>query len=328
MKAIFSTESVDAAKHIMKMGGVDLSRFNDNPVLLFVHNDEAMPVGTIKNLRVENSQLVGEVVWDEKDPEALKIKGKYERGIMRGFSIRATIKKSHKVGNVRVIEEWELIEISCVAVPANKDCLVVEKSIKSKVEGSDEEIELPDVVRVDFFSNQFSKSILNMEQVFKKLGIVAAEQQTEDEVMKKIGNLEKRASDAEADVKKKESQIEALNDEISTLKEDAETQKINDLVDGAVTKKKIMAGEAESFKKLAKTSFDTVKSLLDSKQGVESPSEQIRSEETSDVVLKTYNEHKDKGYDYFFKKEPKVLESLKKSYPDKFAELQKTIKAS
>ncbi len=322
MKAIFSTERIDAANEIMKLDGGDFSRFNTNPVLLFVHNDESFPVGTVINLRIENSQLVGEIQWDELDEVALKIKGKYDRGVMRGFSIRARVLKFHEEGSVRVITEWELLEISCVSIPSNKDCLVIEKSIKSKIEGQEQESELPEIVRIDFFSNQFLKK--NMEQVFKRLGLVAKEQQTEDLVMKKISELEQRANNAEAEVSKKLTEVSVLKSENEALKSEAETQKINTLIDGAVQAKKITPGEADSYKKLAKSDFDAVKSLIDAKKGVQLPRDtQAQGEENE--TLKAYNEHRSKGYMWFMKHKPDVLADLKKNYPTTFKQFQDSV---
>lgn len=327
MKAIFSSEIVDAQKQKMIMSGGDFGRFESNPVLLFVHNDEAVPVGVVKNLRVENKQLIGEILWDEKDPEAMEIKRKYDDGFMRGFSIRATVKKFHKemVGEIEivVIDEWELIEISCVSIPANRDALVIEKSVSS-VNEAGETVESPESVIATFFSN-YQNTNKQMKEVFKKLGIVAVEQQTESEVMKKIGDLETRATVAESDVQKKDGEISTLKGQIDTIQKQAKTKEITDLVDGAVIAKKITAGEAESFKKLAETSFDVVKSLLDAKQGVVPATEQITTASASNATLKTFNENKDKGYMWFMKEKPQVLKDLQKSFPAQFAELQATL---
>jgi hypothetical protein len=92
-------------------------------------------------------------------------------------------------------------------------------------------------------------------------------------------------------------------------------------VDGAVLLKKITPAEADSFKKLATGNFDVVKSLLDAKQGVQLPTDQLTASGVSDTVMKTFEENKDKGYIWFAENHPKVLESLKKSHPAKYEEL-------
>lgn len=331
MKGIFSSEIVDNAKHKMILGGGDFSRFNINPVLLFSHNDTAVPVGIIKNLRVENKQLVGEILWDDNDPEALKVKSKYDTGFMRGFSIRAIVKKFHSeiIDSIKVdvIDEWELVEISCVSIPMNREALVVEKSATSQ-DAQGVETESPEVIIATFFSDYKKTNSIPMKDIFAKLGIVAADLQNEGEVLKKIGDLQTKATKTNEDLTKSLADNQTLTKKLEDLEAESTTKKINDLVDGAVLTKKITAGEAESFKDLAKTNFDTVKKMLDAKQGVVSATEQIVASGNNAgdaAVLKCFNENKEKGYMWFMKEKEKELAILKKSYPAQFEELRATL---
>ena len=57
--------------------GLDLSRFEENPVLLDFHNPSNQSViGRWKNIRIKGSQLLADPEFDEEDPEAMKVKGK------------------------------------------------------------------------------------------------------------------------------------------------------------------------------------------------------------------------------------------------------------
>jgi len=130
MKGIFSTEDLNSYGFWIKTEGIKLSRFLKNPILLDSHSSWRDPVGKI--LAIENilGNLIGEIEFDAEDPEAVKKQSKYERGFLNAFSLGIDITKTSadpadlKPGQTReTVIECELIEISCVTIPSNKNAV-------------------------------------------------------------------------------------------------------------------------------------------------------------------------------------------------------------
>ena len=129
LEAVASTEAVDSYGTILRCSpeSVDLARFNANPVLLAFHDDNAFPVGQCLNVRVEGGQLLFTASFDDITDNDRAVWAKYEARTMRGFSVRfiATEQQTSKIDGRDVVEytRWELLEISCVPIPANPEAL-------------------------------------------------------------------------------------------------------------------------------------------------------------------------------------------------------------
>ena len=132
MKIVLNDENV-ANDHGFKIlnAGIDLSRFNANPVVLYYHKDYQLAIGTLANVRIEGSELVGELTWDSEDDDAevKRIIGKYERGVMKAFSMGILVTKM--VSNVlpndeteNIATQSELYELSALSMGSNKKALV------------------------------------------------------------------------------------------------------------------------------------------------------------------------------------------------------------
>lgn len=69
--------------------GVDISQFEKNPVMFYLHDDWELPIGTWENVRKENGQLLADAVFDyeDTDPKVIRIIGKVERGIIKMASV-------------------------------------------------------------------------------------------------------------------------------------------------------------------------------------------------------------------------------------------------
>jgi len=146
-----SKPTVDRDKELIEANAWQLDNFRKNPVLLLCHKYDAPPVG--------------KVLWVKSDTNGLKFKARfantergkeiyqlYKDGIMNAFSvgfkplpggvIDAPKDVKYK-GCKRVFTGVELMEISCVPVPANSDALVeYVKSGKIQTKELNEELEL------------------------------------------------------------------------------------------------------------------------------------------------------------------------------------------
>jgi len=145
-----SRPTADRDKELILSSAWKLDNYKKNPVLLLSHKYDIPPVG--------------KVIWIKNDSNGLKFKAKfantdrgkemyqlYKEGIMGAFSVGFTPNKNGYVdspqekeyqGLKRVYKDVELLEISCVAVPANADALVefvksgkvINKQLKEELE--------------------------------------------------------------------------------------------------------------------------------------------------------------------------------------------------
>lgn len=69
----------------------DLPEYQRNPVMYHAHDMYMLPVARAVNLAVDDQRLFGAAEFDMEDPEAARIAGKYDRGFMRGFSVRIRV---------------------------------------------------------------------------------------------------------------------------------------------------------------------------------------------------------------------------------------------
>lgn len=108
---------------------VDLSRKDIMP-LLVQHERDMLPIGTWKNIRIEDAKLKGDAVFDEGDEFAMEVFGKFERKIMKSFSVGLgswnlqLFEEKNKNGRTTFKAiEWSLDECSVVTIPANPNAI-------------------------------------------------------------------------------------------------------------------------------------------------------------------------------------------------------------
>jgi len=110
--------------------GIDFNGFLKNPVCCVQHNTWVAPVGKWKNLRIENSQLLGTVEFDRNDDEAVRLYWKYTDGYMNACSLSIVPVSESDDPSMLVpgqrystITKSELLEVSLVTVPGQKNAV-------------------------------------------------------------------------------------------------------------------------------------------------------------------------------------------------------------
>lgn len=135
---VFSDETRDSYGTVFTADGWDLDRFNKNGIALFNHNtyssDPDMSIGTARAW-VEGKKLLGEITFEPADinPLAEKVFRKYLNGTYKGVSVRFFPLENGHWGKGQedvtgenptyYIGRRELIEISVVPIPSNKNAL-------------------------------------------------------------------------------------------------------------------------------------------------------------------------------------------------------------
>ena len=133
-EVIISTEAVNSYGSRVLTDGIDLSQYERNPVLLWMHRRSwepgAMPIGKVENLRIEDGKLIGTPVFDQNDDFAKRIESKWENGYLRMASaglepIETTPDPALVLpGQTReTVSRSKLVEVSIVDIGGNDEAL-------------------------------------------------------------------------------------------------------------------------------------------------------------------------------------------------------------
>lgn len=125
IRFIASTSDVVRDGMIVEAAGWQLDNFKRNPVFLWAHNYFEPPIGTVKSIAIDGDNLIADVVFDQDDPEALRIERKYRNGILNAVSVGFNVidyQPSQGQDAPRATKA-ELLEISGVPVPADPNAL-------------------------------------------------------------------------------------------------------------------------------------------------------------------------------------------------------------
>lgn len=248
--------------------GIDLSRFNANPVMLDSHwgYGAGSVIGKWTNLRIEGSQLLADAEFDTEDDYAKSIKGKVDRGFVKGCSMGLVYKRENMVlqpDNTYTLIACELTEVSIVSIPSNKLAVklyaetgkeISESEFKLSLQGGDD---LPPSNQ-----NQNQNQNPNMNKITLQVGtlLMLGLQNTEDPIALSaaIEGLAGKNKDLESKLSAEQTAHNAVKAELTGLK-DAEA---TSLIEGAVTAGKITADQKEEFLSMAKSNLSMAKTVL------------------------------------------------------------------
>lgn len=128
---IASTADVDRYGDIVDQDSWRLDAYKSNPVILFGHNSWAPPVGKAV-VRVEGGRLMADITFDASEENAMGrlMASQYAGGFMSAVSVgfrsyRQVARNQLPLDDARrgerglVLYDNELLEISCVPIPAN-----------------------------------------------------------------------------------------------------------------------------------------------------------------------------------------------------------------
>lgn len=135
-----SVNTADRENEIIEKDGWDFENYLKNPVFLTVHDYKKLPIGkTVALVPNDEGFLIG-VVFDDQDPEALIVKGKYQRGFLNAVSVGFIRKQVQgKLGGKQPMKtlKAELLEVSAVPVPGHPDALMIRKEFEGGGKAAD-----------------------------------------------------------------------------------------------------------------------------------------------------------------------------------------------
>lgn len=285
-------------------------------------------MGKWDNLTIDGDKLKAEAVFDEKDDQALKMYNKADQGMLNCTSISVDIKEAQMgypgfPADVPVVTKCVMLECSVTPMPSNQNAL------KCFING--EEVSNDQVV-VKLSSNNLNNKI---QPEMKKLeffiaALSLAANANEDDVLKAVNALSKKATDLEGEVaslKKSEGELTvkltAAQGEVKAI----QTAKVDELIDGAEKLGKLTADMGKTIadkklqlKNLANVDFDLAKSMIDALPVRKSLSATIENGAGAAGAGKTFEGW---GLKRLHKEAPTELARIKAEEPDRFKELLK-----
>lgn len=301
--------------YLLNSGG-RFERFNDNPVMLFNH-DLAQLIGKWEKLRCEGVQLLADDNFDEDDPDALKIKGKVDRGYMRGASPGIIIHAAEWRENPATKEmelyvtEWELFEISVVSVPSNAGALSLKVYDLNSYLIRDENVlcHIDNIVKLSIYNNkqQPKMEFKPTAEALVALGI----KDTADSVAISAAIIALKAN------------LDTKSDELKTFKESAQRElekRIEELVSLAIRQGRITADKKDTFVKLGISDFETMKITLESIPEKQNLAARISGISGTSIIAA---ERKGWTLSMWMKNDMPGLNKLKQEEPDSYEEIKK-----
>lgn len=238
-----SNESVNSYGTRVLTSGINIEQYNRNPVLLYMH-ERGQVIGLVRDLRVENDELTGELVFDEATELSQRCKKQWEFGSLKMVSIGIDImetseEKEHLVPGqtAHTITKCKLFEVSVVDIGANDDAIVLHK----------------DGVRLTLGKNAADVlPLLHREQTQEQEPKQKVKQMDQEKLALQLG-LPKDAD--EATINAKLAKLQADGAEVETLRQERDTlraARIETLVNAAISEKKIGAEKKQQFLDLGK----------------------------------------------------------------------------
>lgn len=246
--------------------GIQLERFTQNPVMLDGHiNSNETVIGRWNNIRIEDGRLMADAEFDIADEKAKAIKGKVERGYIKGTSMGLLLEMDDMIvepnGKLALLKS-EIIESSIIPVPSNAGALrlYVKKNGELHLLNDSE-------VRLSISSIKSESNNNNMKKIFLSaaalvaLGLEKVNQSDgiDENIVSDAINKMKQESDA--------TQLKLTAAEAALKKyKDAEEAKLTAEVDAflkEVIPAKYDESERESITKLAKSDLAFAKKMAD-----------------------------------------------------------------
>lgn len=233
IKVRISNDSLNSYGTRILTDGMDISQFERNPVLLYMHQRGTV-VGQVKNIVKGKNEVTGVLVFDEATELSKQLKKQYEEGSMRMVSVGVSVLEWSEAPEHLVqgqtsptVSKSKLLEVSCVDVGANDDALRLfcDGEILTLAQGAKNSLPI--------LTKQNNK--MEIKQLALMLGL--PETATKEEIQAKIGGLL------------------TLAKEFETLKQEKEQlvlSAITSAVDGAIKEHRLSAEHKAHFIELGK----------------------------------------------------------------------------
>lgn len=311
---VLHDESINTYGFRMLTSGANLEEFKKNPVMLYNHDDWAMPIGRWENIRIEDDKIIADPVFDLKDAKAAEIARKVEEGFIKAASIGAWSPEevSHDAAlmlagqDLPTVTKWTVREASFCAIGANHNALVFYDREGKKIDLSDKQtfIRLTDSITKKT-ENKMNKELLGV------LGL--KDGASEEEVAAAVKIALADGENAKKELKELQDKVAA--DEAAT--KEKQKQEAVALTDAAIRDGRLDASAKDATLKAFDNDFENTKVMLSSIKGRKSVTDRIVEARdrgvvnNSDRFVGSWSDLDKKG----------LLMQLKDEDPERFKEL-------
>nr|DAR19111.1 MAG TPA: prohead serine protease [Caudoviricetes sp.] len=233
-----SNDSLNSYGFRVLTSGMDVSQYNRNPVLLYMH-ERGNVVGYVKDLKVENNEVTGELMFDCASELSQRCKKQFEFGSLRMVSAGLDILETSEDASVLVqgqtrptITKSKLFEVSVADVGANDDAIVLHKDGKQITLGRDGDCDLPLLN-----NNNKQKKTEEMDNKTIALQLGLPETATEAEISAKLTEL---------------NAVKEQNASLMKEKDKLTLESITNLVTHAIADKRLEEKDKDQFVELGK----------------------------------------------------------------------------
>tara|TARA_R110000824_G_scaffold249220_1_gene438142 strand:- start:1500 stop:2384 length:885 start_codon:yes stop_codon:yes gene_type:complete len=121
----------------------NLESFERNPIVAWAHDYSLPPVGRVTSIRLEGSELVASIEWDNDstNPLGQTVASQFKRGFLNAVSVgftpgeqveRSKLSEDHPAFGKSgyLFTKNELQEISAVPIPAHRDAIAIRSNAK------------------------------------------------------------------------------------------------------------------------------------------------------------------------------------------------------
>lgn len=235
-RIVISDESVNCYGTWVRTEGVDISQFEKNPVLLWMHW-RGVIIGCINDIKKEGVQITGEPYFDEVREESKLAKQQWEKGTLKMASANLEVTETSdapelvKPGQYRAVA-WrsKLIEVSMVDIGGNDNALPLVLTFEGKelkLAAGEDSAGLPLLTNNN---NQKDEEKMDYKAIALKLGL--PETAGENEILSSIEVL---------------NGYKTANQQLQQEKEQMQLANITAAVDAAIAEKRILAEKKEHF---------------------------------------------------------------------------------
>lgn len=287
MEVVISTSGLNSYGSRVLTSGIDYSQYSKNPIVLWMHNrpwqgtnDEVLPIGKMKDIRVVGDKLIGDIEFDTEDEFAKKVENKYKKGILNmvsaGLDVVELSDDTNDLipGQTRMtLKKTKLREVSCVDIGANDDSLRLYKDNKEINMSKNEDVGF--IIPLLHSKEKEIKTEKNMSEKINSV-LNLAKDATEESAIQKIEELKAQAQKGE---------------EMEKLFKEEKEQRVKQLVDQAVKERRIPSDKKEVYEKIGLSSgIEALTVCLSTTKEVKIPdvSQAIRDKEkkaSEEIVL-------------------------------------------
>ncbi len=235
-RIVISDESVNCYGTWVKTDGVDISQYERNPVLLWMHW-RGVIIGCIKDIKKEGEKITGEPYFDEVRDESKLAKQQWDKGTLKMASANLEVTETSdapeliKPGQYRATAtRSKLIETSMVDIGGNDNALPLVLTFKGqelKLAAGENSDGLPLLTNKN---NQKDEEKMDYKAIALKLGL--PETAGENEILSSIDVL---------------NGYKSANQQLQQEKEQMQLASITTAVDTAIAEKRILAEKKEHF---------------------------------------------------------------------------------